>query len=358
MKKSTWIVVAIIVIVAIFIIISRRANNSGGAKTIKIGVVAPLTGGGAAFGNSLVKAIELAQQDLKDTHYTYKIIIEDDGTNPAQSAGAAQKLINVDKVQAIISATSGTGNVVAPLVEAAKIPQICTACADKKVGTGKYSYTSSVQVEDEARVFVDYAIKTGAKSLGMISQIHPGINAVADAIKIEAASKNLPVVYEERFDGNNRDFNTIVKKAVAAKASLYFLQSFPPSLDIIGKEFTNLGITNVAGGAGAFTISADLKIFEGHWYTEALSDPMFTARFQTAFPDIRFNIRTGPYGYDAFNILVQGFEKNVDMAVYLAGLKEFNGKVGRQYKTDGNYFRSMPGIWIIKEGKPVMLGGN
>lgn len=331
------------------------SNQQSTVPVIKIGVVAPLTGPGAAFGTSLVKAIELAQKDLGGTKYRYEVVIEDDATNPASSASAAQKVIQIDGIKAIISATSGSGNAIAPIAEAAKIPLICVACADKKIGTGKYSYTSSVQVEDEAKVFVDYAVLKGAKTLGVLSQNHPGINAVADAVRKEAISRGVPVVYEERFDGANRDFKTIVKKAALAGADVYFLQAFPPALDIIGKELTALGVKNIAGGAGAFTIAADPSLFEGKWYTEALSEQAFTERFSKEFPEIRFNIRTGPYGYDAFNILVQGLEKDSDMATYLANLDEFVGKVGRQYKTDGNWFRSTPGVWEIKEGKGVQI---
>lgn len=351
-NKQILVGAAIVIAVCAMAFISGRSSSD---EVIKIGVIAPLTGPGAAFGNSLVKAIELAQKDLGGTKYRYEVVIEDDATNPASSASAAQKMIQIDGVRAIISATSGSGNAIAPIVEAAQVPFICVACADKRIGTGTYSYTSSVQVEDEAKVFIDYAVKNGAKTIGILSQNHPGINAVADAVRTEAVSRGIPVVYEERFDGANRDFKTIIKKAASAKADTYFLQAFPPALDIVGKEMAALGIKNVAGGAGAFTIAAEPTLFEGKWYTEALSDPTFTERFAREFPEVRFNIRTGPYGYDAFNMLVQGLEKDADMAAYLAGLDEFIGTVGRQYKTNGNWFRSTPGVWAIQHGKATVI---
>ncbi|HEY0908399.1 MAG TPA: ABC transporter substrate-binding protein [Candidatus Paceibacterota bacterium] len=350
MKNKLIFLGVAIAIVCVGVFVNRDSSH----EVIKIGVVAPLTGPGSAFGNSLVKAIELAQRDLGGTKYRYEVVIEDDATNPATSASAAQKMIQIDGVKAIISATSGSGNAIAPIAEASKVPLICIACADKRIGTGKYSYTSSVQVEDEAKVFVDHAVKNGAKTVGVLSQNHPGINAVADAVKAEAISRNIPVVYEERFDGNNRDFKTIIKKAAAANADIYFLQAFPPALDIVGKELAALGVKNVAGGAGAFTIAAEPTLFEGKWYTEALADADFTERFSKEFPDVRFNIRTGPYGYDAFNMLVQGLDKDADMAAYLAGIDTFDGKVG-QYKTDGNWFRSTPGVWMVKDGKFVVI---
>ncbi len=336
-----------------------RSRTSDGRQTVKIGVIAPLTGGGTVFGNSLVAGIKLAKEDLKNTKYNYELVIEDDRSNPVQSASAAQKLINIDKVQAIIVATSGTGNAILTLTEAAHIPQICVVCADKTIGQGKYNFTNSVLPEDEADVWIKEAVHRGIKTLGLISQIHPGINAVVDAVTLKAKENNIPIVYAERFDGNNRDFKTIISKAKKANADVYFLMAFPPSLDIVGKELKEAGVASVSGGAGALSIAADPSIFNDDWYTEvSLTDKDFLARFEKEFPSVRFNVRTAPFGYDSLNMLVDGFEKGADMSTYLAGITEYKGKVGTITKPSGNNFRSTPSVWMIKDGKPVPIESN
>lgn len=357
--KNIKIISGLVVLVLIVVLVGnfKKITSLQERSVIKIGVIAPLTGPASAFGQPLVKALELAVRDLpSDTKYSYEIVIEDDATNPAKSASAAQKLVQIDKVKAVISATSGTGNAVMPIITAAKIPQICVACADKKIGVGDYSFISSIQTEDEGRVFIDYAVKTGVKKLGMLSQIHPGINAVADGIKAEAQKQGVQVVYEERFDGANRDFKTIATKAKSAKADIYYIQSLPPALDILGQELYVVGVKNLAAGSGAFTISANPGFYEGNWYSESLSDEAFMERFQKEFPETRFNIRTAPYGYDAFMMFVGGFEKDADMAEYFKSLNEYRGKVGKLSKTEGtNYFKSIPGIYKIQDGKPKLI---
>jgi branched-chain amino acid transport system substrate-binding protein len=89
MSKTAKVWAGVVIIVAVILVIwaVQNAPKNSEKKVIKIGLVAPLTGGGAIFGNSFTKAIELAQRDLKDTKNEYKIIVEDDGTNPAQSGG-------------------------------------------------------------------------------------------------------------------------------------------------------------------------------------------------------------------------------------------------------------------------------
>ncbi len=350
MKKIIYLVIAVIVLAAIVGLV----NSTSKRDTIKIGLVAPLTGPGAVFGNAMVKGVQLAVKDLKDTNHAYELVIQDDGSNPGQAASAAQKLINIDKVQAIITSTSGTGNAVSPLAEKAKILHVCVGCSDMKIATGTYNYTATVQVDDEAAIWLSEARTKGVKTIAMLSQNHPGVNANTDATIAKAGEYGIKIVFDERFDANNRDFKTIVSKAVKTNADLYYPQSFPPALDIIGQELKNAGVKAMAGQAGSFTIGAKPEIYNGQWYTEALSDPAFTERFAQEYPGVRFNVRMAPFGYDVFNVLVEGFEKGGDMAAYLSGVKDHKGIVNI-YKTNGNFFRSKAGVWTIEDGKPKLL---
>ncbi len=354
-KLITVIVVVVLIIAGVWYFQNKPVADED-KEIIKIGIVAPLTGPGSVFGNALVKGIALAQEDLpKNLKNKYEVIIEDDGSNPGQAANAAQKLINADKVHAIISGTSGTGNAVLPMAEAGKIVHICVLCADKSVGRGDYNFTNSTLPEDEATIWIAEAQRRGYKKIGFISQAHPGINALADAVEKEAKAKNLTVVLKERYDGNNRDFNTIIAKAKQAGAETDFLVAFPPSLDIIGKELKTIGVKNITGAGGSFTIAADTTVFNDQWYTEvAMKDPGFQTRFEKAFPAVRFNVRAAPFAYDSLMILVDGFEKGGSIAANVKALTEYDGKAGDLTKT-GNNFRATPGLWVIKDGKPALL---
>jgi ABC-type branched-subunit amino acid transport system substrate-binding protein len=350
MKNIIYAVVIFVVIGGIFTL----TRKDGPQETIKIGVVAPLTGPGAVFGTAMVKGVQLALLDLKDTKHKYELVIQDDGTNPGTAASAAQKLINIDKVQAILTSTSGTGNAVSPLAEKAKIPHICIGCSDMRIATGTYNYTATVQVDDEAEVWIAEAQKRGVKTIAMLSQNHPGVNANTDATIAVAKSKGVSIVFDERFDASNRDFKTIISKAIQTKADLYYPQSFPPAIDILGQELKNVGVTAMAGQAGSFTIGAKPEIYNGQWYTEAVSAPAFGDRFARTYPDVRFNVRMAPFGYEMLKILVDGFEGGEDVAAYLAGVTKYDGIV-KIYKTNGNFFRSNPGVWTIEVGKPKLL---
>jgi ABC-type branched-subunit amino acid transport system substrate-binding protein len=69
------------------------------------------------------------------------VIYEDDGLSNARSATAARKLLTIDKVDALLTWSSGTGLTVASLAEAKRIPHMSIA-SDPAVAKGRtYSFT-------------------------------------------------------------------------------------------------------------------------------------------------------------------------------------------------------------------------
>lgn len=354
-KKIVWGIVAIIIIAFIIAAVSGKKSTSvGGQQIIKIGVIGPMTGGASVYGTNLAKATELALKDLGTTKNKYELLFEDDGTNPATAASAAQKLINSDKVSAILSVTSGTGNAIKPIATAAKIPQICL-CSDSRVADGAYNFTNILLAPDETLTWLKEAKSQGAKTIAILAQNQPGFNLIMDSLRSQAAAQGITIVYDEKIEPTVKDFNTNIAKARAAKPDLLLIGFFPPQLDIIGQQLKNLKVTNFAGIA-TFSIGADPSLFNDHWYSDAsLSDPKFAAEFTQAFPDTRFNVRVAPYAFDSFYMLVDGFEKG-DVVKHLLDLTEYAGKAGKLTKAAGDAsFHAPIGIWEIKGGKPVQI---
>jgi ABC-type branched-subunit amino acid transport system substrate-binding protein len=109
------------------------------APTITVGVILPLTGSAANFGGIAQRGIELALEGLspEDRARTH-VIYEDDGLVNSRSVTAARKLLSVDKVDALITWSSGTALTVASILEASRVPQIAIA-SDPAVVRGKNS---------------------------------------------------------------------------------------------------------------------------------------------------------------------------------------------------------------------------
>src|SRR5262245_45377869 len=87
---------------------------------IKLGTLNPLTGAGGSYGPSMRKAMEWVAQEVNAAGGVLgrqvQLVSEDDQTNPEAAVRAARKLIDVDKVAAIMGTwASAVTTAVAPL---------------------------------------------------------------------------------------------------------------------------------------------------------------------------------------------------------------------------------------------------
>ncbi|HLD63847.1 MAG TPA: ABC transporter substrate-binding protein, partial [Candidatus Peribacteraceae bacterium] len=107
-------------------------------EPIKIGFIGPLTGDAAALGVDILHGIQIAVDDANATGgidgRQIQIVAEDGRCTGADAASAAQKLINVDKVVAILGGQcSGETLAIAPIAEAAGVPIISAISSNPDV---------------------------------------------------------------------------------------------------------------------------------------------------------------------------------------------------------------------------------
>lgn len=326
-------------------------------SVIKIGVVASRTGPVSPLGESALKAIQLAKEDLKNTVHRYELVIEDAGDasgNPDQAKRAIEKLINVDKVDALIVGLSINGKVIRPYATAAKIPLLCL-CSIGDVGDGQYNFTIMPLAEDEAARWTAEAKRRGIKRIALLTQDYPSVNNHVRMLKAEGAQVGIAPVHEDRFEPSTADFRSRIAAAKATSPDVYFVEAFGPSLDILGQQLKDAGVGNIATIV-TFSLSGRRELFEGGWYTDSYISPQFKARLDQQYPGSRFVTHMMPYAYDSFNILAQGFESRQGVVQYVRQLSEYAGLAGKLTKLAGSgNFRSAPAVWVIQDGKPAFL---
>ena len=354
-KRSVTTIGLTLLIIIIIILAVINSSKRSDVNVVKIGVIAPLTGAASIYGNSMVDGIKLAEQDMHGTKKTYQVIVEDDGSNPGQSASAAQKLINSDKVQAILTMTSATGNAVKPIATANKIPHICV-CTDTTVANTEYNFTDLVSNESEARLWLSEAAKHKVHTVAIIAQNHPGFLPLIAALNKYSSEYGITIVHQEKWDSNSSDFKTLIAKSKATNPDIYWIGGFPPGADIIGQEMYDEGIRNISSSV-SFDTAADPKLYEGLWYEDTgITSISFRDRFEKQFPGIRFNVRSAPFGYDMYNMVVKGSESGGDLNENLSSLTTFNGISGTTTLAAGTRnFYATPMLWIMKDGKPEPL---
>lgn len=101
------------------------AVSSGAKNAAKIGFMAALTGGAAAYGKSEEEGVRLAVEEInKKGDFPIDLLVEDTKAVPADSMNATKKLIQ-EKVSLIIGPmTSNEAKAAGPIIQNAKVPSL------------------------------------------------------------------------------------------------------------------------------------------------------------------------------------------------------------------------------------------
>ena len=105
MKKLLAVLIIFVAIIGLVLFNQRKSSEQTDKPIVKIGVTLPLSGNLAFVGNAAKAGLEmsLAEEKQKGLRYDYKLVLEDNEGNVARTASTTQKLISIDKTNAILS---------------------------------------------------------------------------------------------------------------------------------------------------------------------------------------------------------------------------------------------------------------
>jgi len=226
------------------------ATTSGGASdTMKIGAIVSLTGTYAGLGAPEKKTLELEVKRINDAGgingKKIEVIIEDDGTDEAKAVAAATKLIDQDKVIALIGAT-GTGQTMAVRgeVDKAGIPQVSmaggsaiTATFDPLVFQTPWSNNLVIPYE------LAYMKAHGITKIGVISD-SSGFGKDGLAVtKAKVGAAGVSIADEEVFNVGDADFSTQLTKIKGSDAQALLVITSGKEAAAIVQSAKQLGMT-------------------------------------------------------------------------------------------------------------------
>src|SRR5215813_10322958 len=156
---------AAIVVMALAFSCSRPADETD-RSTIKIGYFGDLTGPTFNFGRSAINGVLLAADEINQAGGINKrridVVIEDDKGSPEEAARLTAKLIDRDKVVAIIAGgTSGNSLAAAPKAQSSQVPLISPSSTDPAVTqTGNYIFRACFVDTFQGEVMASFASNT------------------------------------------------------------------------------------------------------------------------------------------------------------------------------------------------------
>jgi branched-chain amino acid transport system substrate-binding protein len=205
---------------------------------IKIGFISPLTGNAGAYGQDMKTGVaQYFKEHPTIAGKPVEMIWEDGKCNGQDAASAAQKLVNIDKVQVIIGGTcSGETLAMAPIVEQAKVAILSPGSSSPEVTTaGDYVfrvYPSDAQV---GATLVDDVESQGYKKVAMLTEQTDYAQGYRGAVKARMEKyPKMTLVVDEAYAVDNTDFRTILTKVKDSGADVIISVSQTP----VGHGFT------------------------------------------------------------------------------------------------------------------------
>lgn len=326
---------SILVIIGISLLVQPRASSE-----INIGVIGPLSGQGAFFGEGLKKGAELALSERNGLRNKYKLIFEDDQMNPEHTKTSIVKLTSLDKVSAVISFTSGPGNVVSPIAQKQSIIHFAIG-SDLLLAKGTYNFNHWTLPETENQKFVEEAEKRDYKKLGILTLNQSGTIAVTESLKRLVEQRHDFQIFTEVFSPGTKDFRASILKLQQKQPDAYVLLSFSPELELIGKTLKEMGINKPVTSIEAFDYTTEPGLFSGNWYISTAHESDW---FWKRYTD-RFGKPPSPGSgniYDIINLLIDGFEMEGSdtnkVSSFLQEIREYQGAMGDSLfiDADGN----------------------
>ena len=116
MKKIIWAIIIIAIITGVVFLFGKGGKDVYKNETIKIGAILPLTGDLAFLGEEIKKGIDIAVLEYKDKGVDINVIYEDDQSlSPIVAVNAANKLLNIDKINAGLTLLVEESRPIAPI---------------------------------------------------------------------------------------------------------------------------------------------------------------------------------------------------------------------------------------------------
>lgn len=347
-NKLFALVLAAAMLCAIF---SGCKSQSG--DTIKIGLITPMTGGVAVYGNAVKEAVELYTEQLNAgggvNGKKIDLIIYDDKGDPTEAMNAYNKLVSSDKVAAIIGpVTSAPTFGVAEASVADGIPGITGTATHPDVVTYGDNYFRAC-FEDPFQggaiaAFAEDYLK--AQTAAIIYNTSDSYSTgLMESITAKANEIGLEIVATEGYGANDVDFKAQLTNISTSNPDVLFVPDYYNNAYLICSQARELGITStflgVDGTDGVLDIEgADIRVFDNLYFANhyAADDTApIVQNFISAYRDKYGSIPNAlaALGYDAALILYDAIQRVDASGVAIGATEEsYRAIIDAMFETD------------------------
>lgn len=346
-------------------------NKQSGEESIKIGAILPLTGRLSVIGEGEKKGLMLALDSLKTKYPAKKIelIFEDFASETKNAVTAANKLISINNVDAIITSTTAACEAVSPIVEEKNVIHFVISPDLDILKKSKTNFRVYYNFLTEAKVVNKFISQHSPKSISFLAVRYSSIQKeIEEVIEPFVTKSKINILSKDYFDITEKKFHTLIAKVKGLNPDLLFLAPQVNQVELLSNQLIE---NKFLPSDNNKFIASFTYVWRPRTYIETLNDfYILSPKFQVSdsanvYSDAfykRYNEIPNfdmMYAYDNLNILVELLiQTNEDIGKFEKAFNSFGEYVGAsgRIKFVGNNDTDVEVVLTqVKSGKQIEI---
>lgn len=303
------------------------STTSTKSDVIKIGVFEPMTGSSAAGGQMTVEGIKLANEKFPEVlGKKVELVIADNKSEKVEAANAASKLIEKDKVVAIIGSYGSSLSMAAgDIVKNAKVPAVGCSPTNPLVTLNNDYYFRVCFIDPfQGTVMANYAFKDlGAKKAAIIQDVENDYSVGLSKFFVDAFTKLTgdpnSIVATVSYKTGDQDFSAQLTNVRSLNPDVIFAPGNYGESALLIKQARDLGMKMPILGGDTWESPEFLSIggeavegavFSTHFTSQAPvteTSKTFLAEYKEKYKEDANAFAA--LGYDAYLVILDAIEK-------------------------------------------------
>jgi len=234
-------------------------NATDGGGEIVVGYYGDLTGRTASFGVSTKNGVEMAADEINKAGgilgRRVRVIVEDDQGEPNKAATVVSKLVNQDKVVAVLGEVASSNSLAAaPKAQEARVPMISPSSTNPNVTqVGDYIFRVCFIDPFQGEVMAKFAANNlKAKKAAILYDFNSDYSRGLREFFTRSFTKlGGQIVAEQSYTQGDRDFSGQLTQIRAANPDVIYVPGYYGEVGVISNQSKQLGIrAPLLGGDG------------------------------------------------------------------------------------------------------------
>jgi len=274
---------------ALAAVLAGCGGGTGGDELV-IGEYGSLTGNEATFGQSTKNGVELAVADLAEEKngeiggLKVRVVVEDDQGRPEEAATVVQKLINQDRVIALIGEVASSRSLAAaPIAQAAGVPMITPSSTNPKVTeVGDHIFRMCFIDPFQGTVMAKFAAQNlGLKRVAILKDVRNDYSVgLTDFFTRSFTELGGTIVAEQAYSAGDQDFRAQLTTLKGKNPEAIYIPGYYTEVGLIARQARELGYKGPLLGSDGWE-SEQLLAIGG----DALNGAYYSNHFAVDNPD-------------------------------------------------------------------------